>query len=188
MLRATQEMLYCERILAKSGTSVLNRILPAEGLLTWKHYPEPDVFDPENGAQWYYHCHDDSADHAEHGHFHCFVRPQGREGTACHLIAVGVNARSQLTRIFTVNQWVVGGEWHDASTTNALLDRFNVEMAKPDYLVNRWLTAVISRYEDDIIRLNIERDEKLAMSGLPLADILEDRSLEVISEQKISVL
>ena len=184
--RAAQEIAYCERILAKSGTSVLNRVLPAEGLVTWKHYPEPDVYDPANGAQWYYHCHEDSTETGEHGHFHCFVRPEGRESPACHLIAVGVDARSRLTRLFTVNRWVVGGGWHDAATTNVLLDRFNVELATPDYLVNRWLTAVVSRYEDDILRLNVERDAKLAAAGRPLAEVLEDRSVEVLSELRLA--
>ncbi len=184
--RASQEIAYCEHILAKSGTSVLNRVLPSQGLVAWKHYPEPEVFDPAHGAQWYYHCHDNSAEAGEHGHFHCFVRPDGRESAPCHLIAIGVDARSRLTRLFTVNQWVVGGSWRDAATANALLDRFNVELATPDYLVNRWLTAVVSRYEDDIARLNVERDEKLAATGRPLTEVLEDRSIEVLSQLRIS--
>lgn len=183
--RARQEIAYCEHILAKSGSSILNRVLPAEGLVTWKHYPDPEVFDPANGAQWYYHCHEDSGARGEHGHFHCFVRPQGRESPACHLIAVGVDSLSRLTRLFTVNQWVVGGEWRDAATTNGLLDRFNVEMATPDYLVNRWLTAIVTHYEDEIARLNVERDQWLAATGRPLADVLQDRSIEVLSERAI---
>lgn len=183
--RAQQEIAYCEAILAKSGTSVLSRVLPARGLVTWKHYPDPEVFDPAHGAQWYYHCHDDSAGLGEHGHFHCFVRPDGKDSPACHLVAVGVDSRSRLTRLFTVNQWVVGGDWHDARTTNGLLDRFNVEMATPDYLVNRWLTAVVARYEDEIAKLNIERDERLAEQAKPLADVFQDKSIEVLSELRI---
>lgn len=183
--RAEQEIAYCERILAKSGTSVLNRVLPAQGLVTWKHYPETDVFDAAHGAQWYYHCHEDSAGHGEHGHFHCFVRPGGKDSPACHLIAVAVDSRSKLTRLFTVNQWVVGGEWHDAAVTNALLDRFNVELATPDYLVNRWLTAVVARYEDEIALLNIHRDARIAEIGRPLPELLEDRSVEVLSELRL---
>ena len=180
--RAAQEMAYCEHVLAKSGVSILGRVLPAEGLVTWKHYPEPDVFDPASGAQWYYHCHEDSETLDEHGHFHCFVRPDGRESPACHLIAVGVDRHSRPTRLFTVNQWVVGGSWHDCANTNALLDRFNVEMATPDYLVNRWLTAIVTRYQPEIERLNIERDAQLAAITRPLADMLEDREIEVLSQ------
>ena len=180
--RAAQEMAYCEHVLAKSSTGVLLRILPAEGLVTWKHYPEKDVYDPATGAQWYYHCHDDSAEQDEHGHFHCFVRPDGKDSPACHLIAVGVDARGRLKRLFTVNQWVTGSEWYDAETTNRLLDRFNVEMADPDYLVNRWLTAVVTRHEDDIAKLNRQRDERLKSLARPLPELLGDRSIEVLSE------
>jgi hypothetical protein len=184
--RAAQEMAYCEHILAKSSTGVLLRILPAEGLVTWKHYPETDVYDPTTGAQWYYHCHDDSAEQDEHGHFHCFVRPDGKDSPACHLIAVGVDARGRLKRLFTVNQWVTGSEWYDAETTNSLLDRFNVEMADPDYLVNRWLTAVVTRHEEDIAKLNRQRDERLKSLARPLPELLGDRSIEVLSEMELS--
>ncbi|KAA0969630.1 hypothetical protein FPY71_13995 [Aureimonas fodinaquatilis] len=180
--RAAQEMVYCEQILAKSGTGILLRTLPAQGLVTWKHYPEKDVYDAASGAQWYYHCHDDSATLGEHGHFHCFVRPDGKDSPACHLIAVGVDGNGRLKRLFTVNQWVTGSQWFDAATTNPLLERFNVELATPDYLVNRWLTAVLTRYEPEIITLNLSRDEALRATGKPLSEVLEDRSLEVLSE------
>jgi hypothetical protein len=180
--RAAQEMAYCEHVLAKSGTGVLLRILPPDGLVTWKHYPDKDVYDPATGAQWYYHCHDDSAEQQEHGHFHCFVRPQGKDGPVCHLIAIGVDARGRLRRLFTVNQWVTGGDWYDAEATNGLLDRFNVEMANPDYLVNRWLTAVVTHYEKEIALLNRERDKRLQSFDRPIPEMLQDRSIEVLSE------
>ncbi|MBI1621818.1 DUF6969 family protein [Aquamicrobium zhengzhouense] len=183
--RAAQEMAYCEQILTKSSTSVLLRVLPAEGLVTWKHYPEPEVFDPSSGAQWYYHCHTDSAELGEHGHFHCFVRPDGRKSEPVHLVAVGVTGHGKITRLFTVNQWVVGGEWRDAEATNALLDQFNVEMALPDYLVNRWVTAVLTRYEDEIVKLNVARDERLRTDGRPHEEFHADRSIEVLSEFRV---
>lgn len=184
-LRAEQEMAYCEAILAKSNSSILLKTLPSTGLSTWKHYPEQDVFDPVSGAQWYYHCHDDSDEKGEHGHFHCFIRPEGPNGPACHLIALGVDARGKLKRIFTVNQWVVGGDWFNAEKTNALLDDFNVELAHPDYLVNRWLTAVIARYEDDIRKLNIQRDEALGAIEGPREEAMQNRAYEVLSELRV---
>lgn len=183
--RAAQEMAYCEALLAKSGTSSLLKILPSQGLTTWKHYPEKDVFDADSGAQWYYHCHDDSASLGEHGHFHCFIRPEGRDSEPCHLIAVGVDAKGRLTRLFTVNQWVVGGKWHDARTTNAYLERFNVELAEPDFVVNRWLTAAVARYDTEIRQLNLDRDDYLASLGRDFDTVFEDRSIEVMSERRI---
>lgn len=183
--RAALEMAYCQSILAKSSLNVLLKTLPAEGLVTWKHYPERDVYDPASGAQWYYHCHEDSAELGEHGHFHCFVRPDGRDSAPCHLIAIGVDPKGRPTRLFTVNQWVVGGKWYDAETTCSLLDRFNVEMAEPDYLVNRWLTAAVTRYQDEIARLNVRRDEQLRLMGPDLDACLADRAVEVLSELKL---
>lgn len=184
--RAQHEMAYCEAILAKSKLSVLLQVLPSSGLSTWQHYPEKEVFDPASGAQWYYHCHDDSDALGEHGHFHCFVRPDGHDSPACHLVAVGVTARGKITRLFTVNQWVVGGQWYDAEATNHLLGRFNVELAYPDYLVNRWLTAVLTRYEDEIVQLNKQRDSAIALIPGSHEEALENRKFEVTSEFKFT--
>ena len=119
----------------------------------------------------------------EHGHFHCFLRPGGEDGPIHHLIAVGVDAYGRLRRLFTVNRWVVEEDWLDAEQVVKLLPRFNVELARPSYLVNRWLTAVIAAYEDDIAGLIRERDRILR--GHTTSDgvsALEDRALEVISE------
>lgn len=180
--RAGQEIAYCEKILAKSRTNVLLKTLPKDGPVTWKHYPEHDTYDPQSGAQWYYHSHDNSEKHGEHGHFHCFVRPEGKESPPCHLIALGVDAHGRLSRIFTVNQWVTGGQWYDAQSTNTLLDRFNIEMAEPDYIVNRWLTATVTYYETEITRLNLERDHYIASLEKEASEIWNDRTIEVLSE------
>ena len=181
--RAEQEARYCESILAKGGLNVLLETLAdAKSVEAWSHYPKGDVFDPETGAQWYYHAHVPAFDGVEHGHFHCFVRPDGKQGPVHHLIAVGVDAHGRLHRLFTVNQWVVGDNWLDAEATIALLPRFDVQMPKPSYLVNRWLSAVLRTYEPEIASLIRERDRMLA-SHVPANGVAtrEDRSLEVTS-------
>lgn len=181
--RAQQELLFCEKILAKGGLNVLLETLAdAKSVEAWSHYPKGDVFDAETGAQWYYHAHVPAFDEVEHGHFHCFVRPEGKDGPVHHLVAVGVDAHGRLHRLFTVNQWVVGDTWLDAEGTIALLPRFDVQMPKPSYLVNRWLSAVLRRYEVEIAGLVRERDRVL-QAHEPAGDIAarEDRSLEVTS-------
>ena len=186
--RAAQEAAYCERLLAKSGENVLRATLrDAPSVAAWSHYPTGDVFDPDSGGQWYYHCHLPPADDIEHGHYHCFVRPEGAKGPVHHLIAVGVDAYGRLHRLFTVNQWVVGDDWLDAEPTIALLPRFNMELAKPSYLVNRWLTAILRQYQPEIERLILERDTTLAghTGDGEVAAAREDRSLEVISSKLI---
>ena len=181
--RAAQEAAYCERLLAKSGENVLRETLRDAAVSAWSHYPPGDVFDPDSGGQWYYHCHLPPADDIEHGHYHCFVRPQGAQGPVHHLIAIGVDAYGRLHRLFTVNQWVVGDTWLDAEPSIALLPRFDMELAKPSYLVNRWLTAIVRQYQPEIERLIVERDATLARhaAGGDIAAAREDRSLEVTS-------
>jgi hypothetical protein len=187
-LRAAQEALFCESILAKAGDSVLKATLP-EGtpVAAWAHYPPGDVLDPASGAQWYYHCHI-PAEGDEHGHFHCFVRPSGKDGPVHHLVAVGVDAFGHLKRLFTVNQWVVGDDWLDAEATIALLPRFDMQMPRPSYLVNRWLTAILGLYGDEIAELIRERDRVLA-AHLPPTGVaaLEDKQLEVTSQRNVDL-
>ncbi len=186
--RALDEMAHCRRILAKDGRNVVTETLrevPAPSVL--EHYPAGEVFDPESGAQWFYHCHEIGAADGEHGHFHCFVRPDGADGPVHHLAAVGVDAYGRLLRLFTVNQWVVGDSWLDAEATIGLLSRFDVEMPQPSYLVNRWLTAVFAAYEDEIAGLIRERDRVLA-AHRPAGgvSVREDRTLEIASELAIA--
>jgi hypothetical protein len=185
-LQAAQEAQFCERVLAKSGDTVLTDALRgATGITTWAHYPAEDVFDPETGAQWFYHCHDPASDAREHGHFHCFVRPEGRTGPIHHLAAVGVDAQGRLIRLFTVNQWVVGDQWADAEATIALLDRFDSHHARPGYLVNRWLTAILRLYGDEVRGLIRARDVALNARGGD--DVRQDRSLEVTSSLDVDL-
>ena len=119
--RAAQEIVFCEAVLAKSGDNVLSETLrETPNIEAWSHYPPGDVLDPASGAQWYYHCHIPPADETEHGHFHCFVRPDGAKGPVHHLIAIGVDPLGRLHRLFTVNQWVVGDAGLAAAPTIAL--------------------------------------------------------------------
>lgn len=180
--RAQDEITFCEAILAKAGQTVLTETLrDAPSVTAWSHYPPGDVFDPASGSQWYYHCHTPAADEIEHGHFHCFVRPDGSSGPVHHLVAVGVDRFGRLHRLFTVNHWVVGDDWLDAEPTIGLLDRFDMQMPRPSYLVNRWLTGVIRRYQDEIAELIRARDVRLSDRATN-PGLLADKSLEVTSE------
>jgi len=182
--RALAEVAFCEELLAKGGLNVLSETFrdSGDGITVWEHYPQGDVFDPASGAQWFYHCHP-ATEGDEHGHFHCFLRPDGREGPIHHLVAVGVDAYGRPLRLFTVNQWVVGDDWLGAEATIALLPRFDVQMPRPSYLVNRWLTGILAAHEEEIARLIRKRDAVLAAhdeAGSP--DARQDRALEVTSE------
>lgn len=182
--QALAEMAFCEDVLAKGGLSVVTATLAGvDQIGAWEHYPPGDVYDPVSGGQWYYHCHPAEEGSAEHGHFHCFVRPDGPDGPIHHLLAIGVNAQGKLLRLFTVNHWVVGDDWIDAEATIPLLARFDMQMPVPSYLVNRWLTGVFGAYDAEIAGLIRARDEALAERGGSAAPaVREDRNLEVLSE------
>lgn len=181
---ALAEIAFCEAILAKAGLNVLSETFQGVSSIdAWEHYPPGDVFDPASNAQWFYHCHPATEAAEEHGHFHCFLRPQGPDGPIHHLVAIGVDANGRLLRLFTVNQWVVGDDWADAETTIPLLAQFDMQMPRPSYLVNRWLTGTIVAYEAEIVALLHQRDRVLA-SHRPADGTAprQDRSLEVLSE------
>ncbi|MBB4123804.1 DUF6969 family protein [Martelella radicis] len=183
--RAAAEALFCEAVLAKTGDSVLlDTLAGVNSPTSFEHYPQGDVYDPESGAQWYYHSHAPAGDSGEHGHFHCFLRPLGPDGPVHHLIAVGVDAHGRLVRLFTVNQWVVGDDWLAAEDTIALLPRFDVHLGRPSYLVNRWLTAIIRLYGDEIAGLIRSRDSIIAQHrpAAPSIAAHDDRALEVTAE------
>lgn len=182
--RALEEIAFCESVLAKGGLNVLSDTFQGvSSIAAWDHYPPGDVFDPASNAQWFYHCHPAAEGEAEHGHFHCFLRPDGPQGPIHHLIAIGIDAEGRLLRLFTVNQWVVGDDWADAETTIPLLGRFDMQMPRPSYLVNRWLTAIFGAYEAEIAGLIRERDRVLAAHEAPEGVVApQDRGLEVTSE------
>lgn len=181
---ALREIAFCESLLTKGGINVLSEVFRDTSAITaWDHYPPGDVFDPTSGGQWFYHCHPTEEGAAEHGHFHCFLRPQGPDGPIHHLAAVGVDAYGRILRLFTVNQWVVGDDWLGAEGTITLLPRFDVQMPRPSYLVNRWLTAIFTAYEGQIAELIRERDHTLAAHRPPEGvGACQDRALEVTSE------
>lgn len=185
---AHREIAFCEQVLAKGGASVLTETLRGvDQPRSWDKYPTGEVFDPQSGAQWFYHSHEPSTDEREHGHFHCFVRPEGRDGPIHHLCAVGVDPHGRLERLFTVNHWVVADDWLDAEPTIALLPRFDVHMPQPNYLVNRWLTAVLAAHESQIIDLIRARDKAVAdHQPEEGTDPRDSRALEVTAEQRFA--
>jgi len=186
--QALIEKAFSEAVLAKGGLTVLTEVLAGvETIGAWQHYPDGDVYDPASHAQWYYHCHPAQEGSTEHGHFHCFIRPQGPAGPIHHLAAIGVDAGGKLLRIFTVNQWVIGDDWADAQATIALLDRFDMQMPRPSYLVNRWLTAILIAFRPQIAELIAERDRVLGAHRPPAGIAArQDRALEVTSQMLIA--
>ena len=208
MLLAGREALEWRRILAKTGDNLVGEVLKhQDGFYILDHYPKGDVFDPESHAQWYYHAHAKEERPGEHGHFHTFLRgggmpagiapaplPDLRPAAApndlvCHLIAISMDKSGWPTGLFTTNRWVTAETWYAAHDVAALLDRFDLQLNKPGWPVNRWLTAMLRLFRPQIEELLQQRDERLRawQRTHPGVDAYEDRRLEVTSQLPLDV-
>jgi len=202
---AAAEVLASQHALAKSGTSTVKEVLREQGeFVTWQNYPRGDVYDPETHSQYFYHAHAD-ADmvEREHGHFHTFLRPSGLGMSAVaptkesgdpaeaagHLIAISVDSRGQPFRLFTTNRWVTAESLYAADDVKAMLDRFDLRLALPNWAVSRWLTGMIQLFRPQIELLVDARDAAIAdwAAAHPGEDVYEDRELQVPSEVGIDV-
>lgn len=207
MYDAAAEVTDCERVLAKTGDSPVTEVLKdANSVEEWAHYPAGDVFDAATHGQYYYHAHN-ASDRVpgEHGHFHTFVRPDGlaldvqpaplpdyehSENATAHLVGISTNAHGRAFRLFTTNRWVTGEVWYGAEHVIRLLDRFEIDLARPSWVLNRWLTAVLRLFRPQIIDLIAARDARITEHRImhPERNVFEDRSLHVTSDMLIDVV
>jgi hypothetical protein len=204
---AAETVLDCHRILAKTGHNVVGEVLRGEGdFVEWSHYPADDAYDPESHCQYYYHAHPAGDRPApEHGHFHLFVRPkgmpdgvrpadgqilpEGENDALSHVVAISMDAYGRPIRLFTTNRWVTGETWYAAEDVARMLDGFRIEIARPNLVVSRWITAMVSLYRSDIATLLRERDARLEEWRRRHAgvDAFEDRRLEIMSATDASL-
>ena len=71
----------------------------------------------------------------------------------------------------------------------AMVERFDIDHARPSWPVNRWITAMVRLYRPDIHQLIAARDAAVEAwrAEHPDRDVFEDREFEIASRQKISV-
>ncbi len=183
----------------------------AATLEPWRHHPRADVIDRRDASQFYYHAHGSSrCPAAEHGHFHLFSRGLGLDAGQSlaagaggrfaaaspdsaepfvHLVALSLDARGLPLRWFVTNRWVTGGQWADAGTVIAALARFAPRARGRMAPVCEWLSAMTVLYGQTIAALLRRRDaivERRAAHA-SLEPFLEDRSVDVITETRISL-
>ena len=213
MMQAWMEVLECHRSLKKGGLNVVGEVLKGQGeFVEFDHYPSDDVFDDESHSQYYYHSHrggsEESCGPPEHGHFHLFLRapgmpegcrpidypqatdawPSGNEAI-CHLVAISMDEWGMPVGLFCTNRWVTAEAWYPAEQVIAMLDRFSVDHASPNWAVNRWMTAMVRLYRPQIESLVRQRDQVIAdwQQRHPGEDVFEDRRLELTGHLAISV-
>ena len=72
--------------------------------------------------------------------------------------------------------------WFNAADTIDLLDSFDVDIAKPSWPVNIWISAMVRLYRPDIEQLLQERDDVMTGAQLKAEDnAYNDRSIEITS-------
>lgn len=206
---AAREVRACQRVLAKTGDTLVGELLRGHGTVyEWRHYPPGDVYDAEYHAQYYYHCHPEGERPSdEHGHFHTFLRafgmpagvaplplpdfrrPAAENDVLSHLIGIAMDHMGRPIRLFTVNRWVTGEVWFPAADVVRMLDCFVIDHARPSWPVNRWITAMMRLFRADIAALLHERDAALAAwaESHPGTYAYEDRGLEILSQRTIDV-
>ena len=191
MAEAAMEVTSCLRALAKTKHNIVGEVLAGHGTFyEWNHYPPGDVHDPDSRSQYYYHAHaTEQRFIGEHGHFHLFVRvdPPGTAQTEAtpptHLFAIAMNSAGWPIALFTTNRWVTGEHWRSAAEVIKLLDPFAIDHTKPNWALNRWITAMAKLFHPQLVRLLEQRDLSVSQheAAHPDRDVFEDRALEVCS-------
>jgi hypothetical protein len=208
MAAAADEILECYRVLQKTDDNIVGEVLRGHGTFyEWDHYPPGDVYDHETHSQYYYHTHPVELRGGEHGHFHTFLRPKGmpkgvrpadlpdyeppkdENDDLSHLVAISMDRAGYPTRLFTTNRWVTGEAWYDAEGVIRMLDRFEIDHARPSWPTNRWVTGMIRLFRPQIAALIHERDQGVARWAAqhPGENVYEDRRFEIASMTEISV-
>ncbi len=165
--------------MATEGRPLMMRVLPEGDVHWWAHYPDKDARDAKTKSRWYYHMHaPGNRDASEHGHFHLFLHrtqmeeglstiaqpPEGENAKAfvTHITGLSINRQGLPTSWFATNRWVTNEFMYSAPDMIAHLDRYNVDQTKQDETVNRFLTAMVALYRDEISDMLLERDQALA--------------------------
>jgi hypothetical protein len=178
-VEAARTVIETITMMAQQGRPLMQRVLPGDGAHYWEHYPDDDARDSQTLSRWYYHVHSPGErDPGEHGHFHLFLhrsqidpaatpwaRPaEGEDALAhvTHIAGLSIDRQGVPISWFTTNRWVTDEFMYPAQTMIAHLDRYSVDHTPEDGAVNRFLTAMVALYRDEIGELLIERDKRLA--------------------------
>jgi Domain of unknown function (DUF6969) len=107
-----------------------------------------------------------------------------------HLVAIAMDAAGAPIRLFTTNRWVTGETWYAAADVAAMLERFVVDLARPSWPLNRWLTAMFRLFRPQMAALIHARDEAVMAfrrRHRGKVHVFEDRRLEIPSALEIDV-
>jgi hypothetical protein len=168
-----------QQMTAEPGRNILHYTLDKKRRhMRMNHYPKGDRIDKSTGAQYFYHCHRENLQQAEHGHFHCFLRyahvpkrikpsplldwDKYIDNPMTHIVAVAMNQFGQPIRLFTVNRWVTSEIWYDAIYMQKMISRFKMTLSDtPSYwhVLDKWVEGMMHLFSPQISWLHLERDK-----------------------------
>ncbi|MDB5411397.1 MAG: hypothetical protein JWL84_6309 [Rhodospirillales bacterium] len=114
----------------------------------------------------------------------------GNNDKLSHLIGIAMDRNGLPSRLFTTNRWVTGETWYSAADVCAMLDRFSVDMARPSWPLNRWISAMFRLFKPQMAELLLARDAAIMnwrRRHRGKIHVFEDRRLEVTSALDIDV-
>ncbi len=84
---------------------------------------------------------------------------------------------------------MTGETWYAAEDVIRMLDSFEIELNRPSWAVNRWMSALVVLFRPQIEQLIRTRDITIAdwARRHPDRPVFEDRELEVTSYLRISI-
>jgi len=114
----------------------------------------------------------------------------GNNDQLSHLVAIAMDEAGVAVRLFTTNRWVTGETWYAAEDACAMLDRFVVDLARPSWPLNRWLSAMF-RLFDPQMRMLLHRRDATVMNWRRRhrgkVHVFEDRRLEIAAALDIDI-
>ncbi len=163
--------------MAQEQRPLMLRVVPQDEVNFWKHYPPKDARDKFCRSRWYYHVHAaGNRDEDEHGHFHLFLHrtqlPEGLEpkvwppqredakAHVTHLVGLSIDKIGIPRAWFTVNRFVTNEFLYPADVMIDHVADFNVDHTQEDDCVNRFVTAMVALYREEIAQLLQKRDER----------------------------
>ncbi|MEM6586068.1 MAG: hypothetical protein AAF692_09960 [Pseudomonadota bacterium] len=192
--------------MAADQQPLMLRVIPEDGATFWTHYPKGDARSASCKARWYYHVHAaGSRDEDEHGHFHLFLHrtqlpeglepkvwpPQGEDAKAhvTHLIGLSIDVNGIPRAWFATNRFVTNEFLYPADVMIEHLPDFNVDDTKEDDLVNRFVTAMVALYREEIADLLRRRDQMQDQLVSDLGDKAyeKDSGVEVLAQIPIDL-
>jgi hypothetical protein len=114
----------------------------------------------------------------------------GNNDKLSHLIGIAMDRNGLPSRLFTTNRWVTGETWYSAADVCAMLDRFSIDMARPSWPLNRWISAMFRLFKPQMTELLLARDAAIMSwrrRHRGKIHVFEDRRLEVTSALDIDV-